>query len=627
MIQNSTITGNKATTGSGGGIAPTYHSCTVLIESSIISGNINAVAPDLAAYSYSSFKAKNSAIGSSMGFPFTDQGGNLPFMTDLKLGPLANNGGPTKTHLPAADSPLLDAGLNLASLPTEQRGLPFVRSSGLAPDIGAVELQHNLVVTNLNDSGAGSLRQVIATALTNPGNDFITFQAGLTGTITLTSGELAISEAITISGPGAGVISVSGNSAFRVLNTQSAPAKSQISISGLTLANGNVTGPGGGIFMSDEALTLTNCIITGNTSTWQGAGIYVYSNGSLKLQGSVFSKNSSGNEGGAIRVRTGALITIQNSSIIDNKASLHGGGLSFNSFASLLLENSTISGNTATTGNGGGISLPNYQGPNGLIIRNCTFSGNTSGSIGGGILVLGVSTVSIQNCTITGNTAMSGGGGGIGLFYHASTVNIDSCVVSGNINATAPDIVGTGESKINIRNSAIGSNVGLAYVDKGGNLPFMIDLKLGALADNGGPTKTHLPATDSPLIDVGLNIANLTSDQRGLPFVRVAGLATDIGAVEVQHQLLVTNLNDSGPGSLRQVIASALANPGADTVGFQAGLSGTIKLTTGELTIAEPLTIVGPGADLISIDGNKTSRIINGTIRRPMPQFFSAGLR
>jgi hypothetical protein len=55
--------------------------------------------------------------------------------------PLADNGGPTRTHALAAGSPAIDAGNNLAGLVTDQRGSPFVRVAGAAPDIGAFELQ------------------------------------------------------------------------------------------------------------------------------------------------------------------------------------------------------------------------------------------------------------------------------------------------------------------------------------------------------------------------------------------------------------------------------------------------------------------------------------------------------
>src|SRR5437899_9242072 len=60
-----------------------------------------------------------------------------------------------------------------------------------------------VTVTNTNDSGAGSLRQAIADA---NHDDTIDFDASVTGTITLTSGQLLVNHSVTISGPGANVL-------------------------------------------------------------------------------------------------------------------------------------------------------------------------------------------------------------------------------------------------------------------------------------------------------------------------------------------------------------------------------------------------------------------------------------
>ena len=92
-------------------------------------------------------------------------------------------------------------------------------------------------VTNLNDSGGGSLRGTIASA---GANDTIVFQSGLTGTITLAS-TLTVSQSLTIQGPGANVITVSGNNAMQVFNISSGT----VGISGLTIADGNWVSGGG----------------------------------------------------------------------------------------------------------------------------------------------------------------------------------------------------------------------------------------------------------------------------------------------------------------------------------------------------------------------------------------------
>src|SRR5262245_34905395 len=67
---------------------------------------------------------------------------------------------------------------------------------------------------------------------------------------------------------------------------------------------------------------------------------------------------------------------------------------------------------------------------------------------------------------------------------------------------------------------------------------------------------------------------------------------------------------DSGPGSLRQAVLDANANPGADVIDFADGLTGTIGLTGGQLDVTDALTIDGPGADRLAVSGSGTSRVL-----------------
>src|SRR5262249_36416552 len=137
------------------------------------------------------------------------------------------------------------------------------------------------LVTNLFDSGGGSLRQAILDANSNAGFDDIRFNPGLQGTIPVFSGQLAITDSVSIIGPGAGLITVSaiGSRVFEV----DASSPNTTSISGLTIANGTIpTGNGGGI-LNFATLTLASCTISGNQAPQDGGGIYNDTLGILTL--------------------------------------------------------------------------------------------------------------------------------------------------------------------------------------------------------------------------------------------------------------------------------------------------------------------------------------------------------
>lgn len=94
---------------------------------------------------------------------------------------------------------------------------------------------------------------------------------------------------------------------------------------------------------------------------------------------------------------------------------------------------------------------------------------------------------------------------------------------------------------------------------------------------------------------------------------REIGLFVILSILQLQFvsaaELFVTTAADSGEGSLRQAIEDASAG---DTILFDEALNGSvITLTSGELLLDKPLSIVGPGPDLLTIDGNASSRIFN----------------
>src|SRR5262245_47127333 len=118
-------------------------------------------------------------------------------------------------------------------------------------------------VLNLADSGAGSLRQAVLTANAMPGADAIAFAPGVHGTLSLRSGEVAITDELTINGPGAGRFTVSGNHASRIFNVSG----SQLTICGLTIADGLAAGRqalGGGLLNTGGRVKLTGVIFNNN---------------------------------------------------------------------------------------------------------------------------------------------------------------------------------------------------------------------------------------------------------------------------------------------------------------------------------------------------------------------------
>jgi parallel beta-helix repeat protein len=416
----------------------------------------------------------------------------------------------------------------------------------------------NFTVTNLNDDGAGSLRQAIVDANGLVGTDTIRFQEGLTGTITLTTGQLAITDSLDLEDPGA-TITVSGNNASRVFYIYSSLAEIDVSISGLTITGGNADS-GAGIINFNENLTLDGVTITNNTATNYGGGLWA--SGllmDLTIRNSTISGNTAGSSGGGIYVDdTGGPLLIQNTVISGNTATSGAGGgvYLYDPDNDTTIENSTISGNSSQEG--GGIFL--YVAEGGThTIRRTTISGNTTESGGGGAFFSApyANPVVMENSTISGNTVTACDGGGVffgyttastvrhttvannsatgsggGMVVQAGSVTVEHTIVADNTVGGVDNDLGTplfpgGSFAVSF--SLIESPA--TITDNGGNVLGQ-DPQLGKLANNGGPTLTHLPANGSPAVNTGdPSIASPPStDQRGL--TRVVGPAIDMGSVE-----------------------------------------------------------------------------------------------
>ena len=120
-------------------------------------------------------------------------------------------------------------------------------------------LLSTLVVTNLHDSGAGSLRAAVAAADAEPSAAVITFAKGLKGTIPLSTGELLITNSVTINGPGASNLAVSGTGTSRVFEIL---AGQNVTVTGLTITRGYAPDEGAGILNDGSNLTLSGDIVS-----------------------------------------------------------------------------------------------------------------------------------------------------------------------------------------------------------------------------------------------------------------------------------------------------------------------------------------------------------------------------
>lgn len=380
-------------------------------------------------------------------------------------------------------------------------------------------------------AGQCTLREAVVDANFLAGNDTINFQTGLSGTIVLSAGHLPIFGDLSIIGSGARTITISGNNAGRVFVVFG--TGTTVNISGLTITGGNaqpiligstLIGDGGGILNTDGAtLNLTEVNISGNRALSLGGGI-------------------------ATRAVLGVTTTtnITRSTISDNIATAGGGGISnagttILSSAVTTISNSTVTRNDALA-EGGGIS--NVAGI--LNLTNNTVSHNEAIAAGGGIVnVAGalVGVVNIRNTILARNEALLEtnliSSDGLGIFN-----SLGNNLVGNNLDVEASfaaSVLVGGIPQPNVNADIVGSAaIGFQIIDP----------RLTALQNNGGPTDTRALITGSPAIDRGNNCVGtntcpsnpqgnnppfaLTTDQRGTGFVRIHNLVADIGAYEFQ---------------------------------------------------------------------------------------------
>ena len=357
-----------------------------------------------------------------------------------------------------------------------------------------------VTVTNLDDSGEGSLREALSQVAEG---GTITFDPSLEGgTLTLTSGQLEIVGPVTVDGPEADPVTISGGGQSRVL--QIAPG-TEVSMNDLILRDG-VAAPQGGGILNYGALSLDRVVVTDNTENsagpanfeFGGGGIYNGDSATLNLTDSTVSDNTSVNQpGGGVYGFFRSTINVTRSTISGNVGGDVAGGL--RSLGNSTVVNSTFSGNTSSKWHGGGIFHTDGQ----LTVTNSTFAGNIApAGTASGILVATFGAPA--NMTLT-NSVMEGKDGALACAIETQNGGV-ATITSGGSNVIS-------DGSCNPNDTSDQSNT---------------DAHLSPLADNGGPTLTHALASDSPAIGAANTAAAPAMDQRG--FDRDA--APDAGAFE-----------------------------------------------------------------------------------------------
>jgi hypothetical protein len=510
----------------------------------------------------------------------------------------------------------------------------------------------------------------------------VNFYDGTAHTITLatTSALPTVTDNLTITGPGSGVLTINRTSgAFQILPISNASGVIAVNLSGMTVSgavnatnggaisdtnaaaltltdvtiqNNSTSVLGGGIYVATAgtAVTLTNSTLQANTSgtTTGGGAIYFSSSGGLTMTGSSMLANRSAGSGAGVYVGTGTntYFTITQSTIANNSAATNGGGLRLPSGTSLQIDRSTLSGNTANSGQGGGVYFAGTVGGGGFKVVNTTIANNMvagATSSGGGIAFTGsmLGLANIVSSTITGNSAGSTsttygtGGGGIALITAStvtgaySTIAMDNSIISGNSASAAngrPDISATNAASTNVSITdyycAIGSTAGYSQISLGGSLPVGTPLNMGVLSGNGGPTQTIPLDVGSPAIDAGDPAQGGPgfTDQRGV--ARPQGAAPDIGAFERIPGIPTAGAPAGGYTNVTDLNA-ATSNPYQFTVTYadQTAMKySTINNNSNAVTVTTPTGVSPVTVTFVSATPTNNAPTITATY-----QFTVAG--
>jgi predicted outer membrane repeat protein len=350
-------------------------------------------------------------------------------------------------------------------------------------------------VSNLNDSGAGSLRQAILNANATAGADVIQITA--VGTLQLLSALPIIDEALTIQGPGMAQLAVAGGSGFRVFESTAVP----LTVTDLTVQNGAPASDTGGGIRSLGTLTLTNVAVLSNTSPVGGGGVYVVGEAHL-VNGRFENNRSLGSIGGGLLAESTALIT--GTQFISNTSPGQGGGALVNNLS--VLRDVRFERNRSLSANGGGLYASGI-----VTLVNATLISNTAFGDGGGMLAFGQANV--YGSRFIDNVCADQGGG----MYVGSFLTVKQSVFVGNRGGRGGAIFhgalnGLLENSLLAENTATNAGDQLFL-----NSTYPVTLNYVTAVGTTGGMGTGIHVTNTPLLisntiiashTLGLNILN-----------------------------------------------------------------------------------------------------------------------
>ena len=448
-------------------------------------------------------------------------------------------------------------------------------------------------VTNPNNAGPGSLRDAIAQADINAGDDTIIFDLPGPGPhgILLTSG-FFLSSNIAIINDHAGDELValhrsaaSGTQFFRIFTID--PGLT-VTLAGLALTNGRAplivqtSNNGGAIYNGGSTLAIRSCYFSENSAVFGGA-IYNsnhVSNGpeaTLTITNSTFTENTAAggdgqHQGGAIFNTAfgpeGRATVSLNNCILRQNSATTGGGIANHSnnggaTASVTLTNCTLSGNSSVNAGGAIYNVGSQPGLANTRLENCTLEGNQSNAVGGAVHNFGDSRasarVSLLNCTISGNSARNPNDtaiGGAGLDNTGGAATLTNCTFASNL----VDSNGQGQSVRN-NNGGIVSASNTLFVRNG--------------------FKTNF-ANDATFSSRGHNLANDAAG--GDSGTGPGGLLNAAGDIRNTNPLIVALADNGGPTQTRALQPSSPAiDAGDDALARDTDQRGYLRNRTSDI--------------------------------------------